>query len=403
MTTTRNGTTRRWLGAAAIAALGWAATLSGANAAGVDLGMFTSLTGASAVVGQDMQRGAQLAVDQINAGYAVPMKDGSTVKLGPGLLGGPVTLSVEDSQSDPKAAMDAVRKLVEVDKVPVVLGEYSSGLTLPTGQYTNKNKIVQISIGANSPMLRDIGPYFFDMIALNNVEGPPMVDIAVRDLKAKTFATMVPNNPYGVGLEQALCDAAKTSGGSCAVSVRYESNQTDYRAQLQQIAGANPDAVFFFAYGSDATLLLKQASELGMTPGKNWFGPEMSNWSNEVTANPDIAKIADGIRGIDFSVGGNFYDKTYAAPFKAKFGADPATDFGGFAYDATMVAALAINAANSADPTAIQKQVINMANKYKGVTGDKSMDKDGMQVNATLVDEIYKDGKLQPYTPGSGG
>jgi branched-chain amino acid transport system substrate-binding protein len=350
-----------------------------------------------------MERGAQLAVDQINAGYAVPMKDGSTVKLGPGLLGSPVTLSVEDSQSDPKAAMDAVRKLVEVDKVPVVLGEYSSGLTLPTGQYTNKNKIVQISIGANSPMLRDIGPYFFDMIALNNVEGPPMVDIAVKDLKAKTFATMVPNNPYGVGLEQALCDAAKTSGGNCAVRVRYESNQTDYRAQLQQIAGANPDAVIFFAYGSDATLLLKQASELGMTPGKNWFGPEMSNWSNEVTANPDIAKIADGIRGIDFSVGGNFYDKTYAAPFKAKFGADPATDFGGFAYDATMVAALAINAANSADPTAIQKQVIDMANKYKGVTGDKSMDKDGMQVNATLVDEIYKDGKLQPYTPGSGG
>jgi len=400
--TTGNGTPRRWLGVAAVAALGWAASLSGAAAAGVNLGLFTSLTGSSAVVGQDMQRGAQLAVDQINAGYAVPMKDGSTVKLGPGLLGGNVTLSVEDAQSDPKAAMDAVRKLVEVDKVPVVLGEYSSGLTLPTGQYTNKNKIVQISIGANSPMLRTIGPYFFDMIALNNVEGPPMVDMAVKDLKAKSFATMVPNNPYGVGLEQALCDAAKAAGGSCAVTVRYESNQTDYRAQLQQVAGANPDAVFFFAYGSDATLLLKQASELGMTPGKNWFGPEMSNWSNEVTANPAIAQIADGIRGIDFSVGGDFYDKTYAAPFKAKYGAAPATDFGAFAYDATMVAALAINAANSADPTAIKGQVIDMAGKYQGVTGDKSMDKDGMQVNATLVDEIYKDGKLQPYTPGSG-
>ncbi|MGN6100300.1 MAG: ABC transporter substrate-binding protein [Devosia sp.] len=399
---TGNGMPRRWLGATAIVALTWGAGLSGASAAGVNFGLFTSLTGSSAVVGQDMQRGAQLAIDQINAGYDVPMKDGSTVKVGPGLAGGQVTLSVEDAQSDPKAAMDAVRKLVEVDKVPVVLGEYSSGLTLPTGQYTNKQHIVQISIGANSPMLRDIGPFFFDMIALNNVEGPPMVDIAVKDLKAKSFATMVPNNPYGVGLEQALCDAAKAAGGACATTVRYESNQTDYRAQLQQISGANPDAVFFFAYGSDATLLLKQASELGMEPGKNWFGPEMSNWVNEVSANPDISKIAEGIRGIDFSVGGDFYDKTYAQPFQAKYNAKPATDFGGFAYDATMVAALAVNAAGSADPEAIQKQVIEMAGKYKGVTGDKSMDKDGMQVNATLVDEIYKDGKLVPYTAGSG-
>lgn len=387
------------LSAAVIATVAMTAT-GNANAAGVNLGLFTSLTGSSAVVGQDMERGAQLAIDQVNAGYEVPMKDGTTVKLGPGLLGGKVTLSVEDAESNPKSAMDAVRKLVEVDKVPVVMGEYSSGLTLPTGQYTNKQHIVQIAIGANSPMLRDIGPYFFDMIALNNVEGPPMVDLAVKDLKAKTYATLVPNNPYGIGLQQAICDAAKKAGGECAVTVNYEPNQTDYRAQLQQVKRVNPDAIMFFAYGSDATLLLRQAHELGMNPGKNWFGPEMSNWVNEVSANPDISKIAEGIRGIDFSVGGDFYDKTYAVPFEAKFNAKPATNFGAFAYDTAMVTALAINKAGNADPAAIQKEVAAEAGKYKGVTGDKSMDKDGMQVNATLVTEIYKDGKLEPYTPG---
>lgn len=388
------------LGVVAALALGLS-TLTAGAAQGVKLGLFTSLTGPEAVVGQDMQRGVQLAVDQINAGYEVPMKDGSSVKLGPGLLGGKVDLIVEDAESRPKSAMDAVRKLVEVDKVPVVLGEYSSGLTLPTGQYTNKQHIVQISIGANSPMLRDVGPYFFDMIALNNLEGPPMVNIAVKDLGAKTFGTIVPNNPYGVGLEQALCDSAKKQGGKCVVTVRYESNQTDYRAQLQQLSRPHPDAIFFFAYGSDATLLLRQAHELGMQPGKNWFGPEMSNWVNEVAGNAQISKIANGIRGIDFSVGGDFYDKTYAQPFQKKFGKKPATDFGGFAYDAAMVAALAIHQAGSAAPDAIRKAVPEVAAKYKGVTGDKAMDGDGMQKSATFETEIYRDGALHPYTPGS--
>lgn len=386
----------------AVCALGLAASAGTAMAQKpVEIGQFTSLTGPEAVVGQDMQRGVALAAKRINAGYDVPMQDGSTVHLGPGLLGRPLKVRVEDAESRPKGAMDAVRKLVNVDHVPVVLGEYSSGLTLPTGQFTNSNKVVQISIGANSPKLRDVGPYFFDMIGLNNLEGPPMVNLAMKSIGAKTFATMVPNNPYGVGLEQGLCDTAKKDGGSCVSRVRYDNNQTDYRAQLRQIEQTHPDAVFFFAYGSDATLLLRQASEMGMDVSGKWFGPEMSNWAGEVAKNPHIAKIANGIRGIVLSVGGNFYDKTYAKPFKKRFGEAPASSFGGFGYDAMMVAALAIHKAGSTDPTAIKNAVPAVAADYKGVTGSKAMDSDGMQKSANFSIKIFKNGKLHDYNPGS--
>lgn len=393
---------RSGIALAAICVMGVFATSGPAMAQDtIKIGQFTSLTGPEAVVGQDMKRGVQLAEDRINAGYDVPMQDGSTVHLGPGLMGKPVKVVVEDAESRPKGAMDAVRKLVNVDQVPVVLGEYSSGLTLPTGQFTNKNKIVQISIGANSPALRDVGPYFFDMIGLNNLEGPPMVNLAMKAIGAKTFATIVPNNPYGVGLEQGLCDTAKKDGGKCVARVRYDNNKTDYRAQLRQISRPHPDAVFFFAYGSDATLLLRQASDLGMDVGKTWFGPEMSNWANEVGKNPNIAKIADGIRGIVLSVGGDFYDKTYAQPFEQKFGEKPASSFGGFAYDAMMVAALAIHQAQSTDPTKIKDAIAKVAAEYKGVTGSKAVDADGMQKNANFSVKMFKDGALQDYTPGS--
>src|SRR3954451_23170958 len=77
----------------------------------VKFGMFTPLTGASSVVGLDMRRGVELALDRINAGYDVPLSNGMTRKIGPGLMGQPVRLIVEDDESRPPAAMDVVRKL----------------------------------------------------------------------------------------------------------------------------------------------------------------------------------------------------------------------------------------------------------------------------------------------------
>jgi branched-chain amino acid transport system substrate-binding protein len=181
------------------------ALVTGAPSAGaqeqVKIGLFTPLTGASSVVGIDMQRGVQLAIERVNAGYEVPLKDDATRSIGPGLLGSEAQLIVEDDESRAAAAMDAVRKLVNVDAVHVVLGEYSSGRTLPTGQFTNENGIVHISIGANSPMLREVGPYFFNAIGLASLQGPQLISLAQAEVGATTIATLFPNNPYGVGVE----------------------------------------------------------------------------------------------------------------------------------------------------------------------------------------------------------
>lgn len=362
----------------------------------VSIGLFTSLTGASAVVGEDMQRGVELAINRVNEGYEVPMKDGSTRAIGPGVNGSQIRLIVEDAESRPQGAMDAVRKLVNVDNVPVVLGEYSSGLTLPTGQFTNESGVVHISIGANSPKLREIGPFFFDMIGLATLQGPAMVNLAEEAIGAKTFATFMPNNPYGVGVELAVCEAARERGFECVASVRYEEQKTDYRAELQQVSAPNPEAVIFFAYGADARLVLRQAYELGLETSEKWFGTEVSNWVNEVSETPEIA---EGIRGIEHDVGGDFYNEQYAMPYEEAYGEKPLTVFGGYGYDAAMIAALAIEEAGSTDPDAIREAVHEVAEAYRGVTGDKSVDEDGMQTTEDYALLIYENGGLQPYTP----
>lgn len=367
-----------------------------AIAQGVTLGMITPLTGASSVVGLDMQRGAELAIKRVNEGYAVPQKEGDPVQIGPGLLGGEVKLIVEDDESRPAAAMDAVRKLVNVDNVPIVIGEYSSGRTLPTGQFTNENKVLQISTGANSPALRDIGPYFFSAIGLAGAQGPVLVDLANKLTGAKKIATLFPNNPYGVGVEIAVCEAATAAGGECVASVRYEEQKTDYRPELRQITAPDPEAVIFFAYGADAQLIMRQAYEMNLDSAGKWVGTEVSNWEADVQ---DAPQIAEGIRGIEHAVGGDFYDTEYVAAYTEAYGEAPLSAFGAFAYDGTMLAALAINQAGSAEPDAVREAMIEVSKTYKALTGDMTLDDDGMRLTQDYGTFIFKDGKLQEFTP----
>jgi branched-chain amino acid transport system substrate-binding protein len=361
----------------------------------VRFGMFTPLTGASSVVGLDMRRGVELALERINAGYDVPLQNGMTRKIGPGLLGQPVRLIVEDDESRPPAAMDAVRKLVNVDRVAVVLGEYSSGRTLPTGQFTNENKVIHISIGANSPTLREIGPYFFNAIGLASAQGPQLISLAQSEIKAKTVATLFPNNPYGVGVEIATCEAAAKAGVQCVSKVRYEEQKTDYRPELRQLTAPNPDAVIFFAYGADAALILRQAFELGLDAGKKWIGTEVSNWSSDLTAAP---QVGEGIRGIEHDVSGPFYEMQYASAYQAKYREKPTTAFGAFGYDAAMIAALAIADANSTNSDMIRASLMKVSQTYKGITGNLAFDKDGMRISQEYGNFIFTKGELKPYT-----
>ncbi len=384
---------RSVLGAAVLSVLAYSPVAAQEK---VKIGQFTPLTGASAVVGLDMQRGAQLAIDRVKAGYDVPLKGGKTRRLGPGLLGKEVQLVVEDDESRAAAAMDAVRKLVNVDKVAIVIGEYSSGKTLPTGQWTNENKVVHISIGANSPKLRDIGPYFFSTIGLASLQGPKLVELAKSELGAKTIATFFPNNPYGIGVEIATCEAAPKLGMKCVTKVTYEEAKTDYRPELRRLTAANPDAVIWFAYGAEAALVLRQAYEMGLKAAEKWIGTEVSNWEPEVKNTP---QIAEGLRGIEHDVGGEFYEKEYAKPYEERFGEPPLSAFGAYGYDTAMLAALAIDKAGSTDSDAIRQALFKVSKIYKGLTGDTSVDADGMQVGEDYATFIYKDGKLRPYTP----
>lgn len=392
---TRRHIASSFLGAAAAVAIGFAATT--ASAQEVKIGLFTPLTGTSSIVGQDMLRGVEMAIDAINAGIAVPMMDGTTMQVGPGVLGGQISLLVEDAESRPQGAMDAARKLVTVDQVAVLLGEYSSGRTLPVGQFATENGVPHISIGANSPLLREVGAggYFFNAIGLADLQGAKLVEMAMAEDGARSVATLFPNNAWGVGVEAATCAAAEAAGITCT-PVRYEEQKTDYRAEIRQAMASNPDTVIFFAYGADAILILRQAFELGIDVATDWLAAEMSNWTADVAPTPEIG---EGIRGIEHAVAGDLYETAYHAPYVARYGEEPLTVFGAFGYDAAMIAALAIQQAGTTDHDAVRDAIRAVAETYQGVTGNLAFDADGMRLVQDYGTFIYQAGVMTPYVP----
>ncbi len=342
------------------------------------IGSINPLTGTNAVQGTDMKRGEALALEEINAAG--------------GIYGHPLKIIWEDTESSPRGGMDAVHKLVEINKVSVIIGAYSSGVSLPTGQWTNSKKVIQIAEASTSPKLREIGPYFFDVMGLDEVMGTKLAEFALES-GAQTFASITVNNPFGIGIEIWTEKTVKKAGKTWLEAVRYDEKKTDYRAEIERLFAKNPDVVFFTAYGTESKLILKQAHEMGLKPAKGWYADYMTMWSNEV-----IPETAEGIKGLVIGTATGTRLKKYKAAYKNKYGAGAKqTAFGAYAYDATWIAALALSIAGKTNTDGIAKALYTAGGIYNGVTGDKSFDKDGMQVTDYYQRMIYTGGKLLPY------
>lgn len=361
----------------------------------VRLGLLAPMTGTNAVQGQDMDRGVRLAIERINAGYDIPLKNGKTRRVGPGLLDREVRLYTEDTSARPSQGVDAVRRLINAVNVDAVLGTYSSGVTVPTGNYANENKVVMMGTVTTSPQLREIGPYFFSGMGLDHIAASALAEFAAKDSGATRFGSLTMNNPFGVGVEIQSCKALEENHGArCVTKVRYEDGQSDYRTVLRRAVGSDAEAAFFTAFGTDARLLLRQAHERGIKPPKGWYASYMSMWANEMQESPEAA---EGIKGFVVGVGGDFYETEYAEAYREAYGEDPTTAFGGYSYDGTMLLALAIEEAGSTDADTLRKAIPKVASEYKGITGDKDMDEDGMQLNENYQWKIYTGGRLKDY------
>lgn len=338
----------------------------------INIGAVLPLTGSSASIGEDQRRGIELAVDKINA-------DG-------GVLGKKLNVIVEDSGGAANSALDAAKKLTTVDKVSAVMGEYSSGVTVPLGQYLQQAGVVHVNVGSSSPDIANIGDKSFSVIGLDTIASKFASDELIKR-GYKTAAIMVPNNSYGEGIVKPFTDAYKAAGGSVTETVLYTEGQTSYRAELERIAKSSPDVVLYSAYGQDSSVINQQAYEGGMqdTP---WFGIYLTMCTSDSA--PETVQNQIGMDVNYVGADGQAYQDAY----KAKYGEDFASTFSGYTYDGTTMLAKAIEQAGSTDPTKIAEALKQVGQGYAGVTGDITFDSHNQRSEQPYLVLKYTDGKV---------
>lgn len=347
----------------------------------VKIGILCPITGTQAVMSEDLLTGFKLAQEEINAAG--------------GILRRPVKLIVEDTETRPAPGMDAARKLIEVDKVKIISGGFSSGVALPIAKYCQQNKILAVFQPPTSPLFRNVGSYIFLTNVLDNYKGKVIADFAVADSGKKRFATMFMNNAFGKALMDETLKNLDKQGAEVVTSVVYELNKVDYKAELQRLFSKKPEAIIATFYAKEGLVIAKQAYEMGMLNVNEvpWYVPEMtSSFASAVT---DIPQVVEGIKGLNpLQPGSLFMEK-----FQKKMGREPITAYAAMNYDALIMIAMAANFANSVDPTAIRDNMRKIADWYRGQStgGDKRFDKDGMQGFGQYAKVIIKNGKILPY------
>lgn len=337
----------------------------------VVFGAILPLTGASATIGEDQRRGVELAVEKVNATG--------------GVLGKPLRVIVEDSAGNAQTALNAAKKLVSVDGAKVVMGEYSSGITVPLREALARDGVVHVNCGSSSVKLRQPGGgKAFSVIGLDDV----MARFAAKALRDSNFAkaaVIVPNNAYGESLNVEFAKSFHAAGGQVVQALLYTEGQSSYRRELQQVARFQPDVYLYSAYGQEAAIINREAFELGQkkTP---WFGIYLTMCTSDAPK-----ETIEGQLGAEVNFIGpdsNWYQDAY----RMKYGEGFRSAFSGYLYDSVAMAAAAINKSSSTDPSAILRAA--RALDYSGATGPIKLDDDNERSVQKYLSAIVKDGSV---------
>ena len=356
-----------------VLATGLLAAAAATHAQDVVIGAVLPLTGASASIGEDQRRGIELATERVNASG--------------GVLGRKLRVIIEDSGGRAPTALDGAKKLVTVDKVPVVMGEYSSGITVPTAQYVIKEGVSHLNIGSSSPRIRGIGDGSFSVIGLDDVSAK-FAATDVFEQKFRKVAFIAPNNAYGQGVAEEFKKNFEALGGQVVASILYTAGQSTYRRELQQIERTAPDAYVYSAYGQEAAIINREAFDLGLNKTQ-WYAIYQTMCTTDTPA-----QIANGQLGMEVSsVGPN--GRPYEEAYSKKYNEKLKSAYGGYAYDGVMLATAAIKQAGTTDTAKVRTALSGVGRKFEGVTGEITFDPNRQRAFQPYLRTRYQNG-VQP-------
>ena len=323
--------------------------------------------GSPAAVAADVKVGSAAGVTGPIEGLVPPILAGRNLaaahvnEQGGILGGGAYQLVLGDAQCNPKAAVDAGAKLVNVEQVAAVLGPNCSGATNGMAQsVTIPAGVVTLSDSATAPSISDLedNDLVFRVAPSDAYQGRALAQFA-WDAGYRTLAVTYANDDYNAGLAGVFTSSFKEMGGTIAGEQLHEPDKASYRSELSTLAGGGAEALAVFAYyGSSGITILRNSLENGL------FGKFLG--ADGMMDSSVIEQIgADTLRGnIVLSQPASdtgASNQAFASAFEAA-GNDPAAPFVAHGYDVAFLMALAIEKAGSADRGRISAALREVAN-----------------------------------------
>lgn len=342
------------------------------------VGEYGSLTGSEATFGQSTSEGVNLAFSEQNKAGGVK---GKRLKL--------ITL---DNQGKPEEARAAVQRLITQDRVVAVIGEVASSRSLAAAPVAQQYKVPMISPSSTNPKVTEVGDYIFRVCFIDPFQGLVMAKFARNEIKKSKVAILRDvKSDYSTGLADVFVAEFKKMGGEIVGDESYQAGETDFKAQLTQLKGKKPEAIFVPGYYTEVGLIARQARQLGMNipllGGDGWDSEKLSELGQ------------DAIKGSYFS---NHYTTESTEPavvdfikkYRDSYRGKTPDGLAALGYDAAKILIAAMERTTEITPTAIRDELAKTKN-FVGVTGVISIDEKRNATKSAVVVQV--DGKINRF------
>jgi branched-chain amino acid transport system substrate-binding protein len=236
-------------GAGAIAFTGAMPAIVQAQGAALQFGILTPLTGAGGFDGPRMLKAMKAVIDEVNnAG---------------GVLGRKIDVIVEDDQTNPEAAVRAARKLIDVAKVPVIMGTWASAVTAAVAPLCWESKTFLTTVsGADSITLLPHQGYLIRTQPNNQLQAGKHAEF-IASTGAKRVYVMSIQAPFAQPTQDRVKSVLPTKGSEMVCALIYEKDKTTYRSEVDLALKTNPDLLYLNGYAPDVTVILRDLYRAG--------------------------------------------------------------------------------------------------------------------------------------------
>ncbi|ALM85626.1 ABC transporter substrate-binding protein [Bordetella sp. N] len=326
----------------------------------IKIGLITALSGQSALAGEAITRGMQVAIDEINAKG--------------GLLGGrKLELVRRDDEANPAKGVTAARELIYKEKAAVVFGGLDTPVSMAIVPLMNQAKVPFMGPwAAGTPITKNgANPNFvFRVSAMDEQVDAGMVDYAQKTFKSAKFGLIMVNNPWGESNQKGIVAALTAKGLQPVGSEKFDDTAVDVVPQLSRLKAAGADTLLLVGNVGPSAQVVKSLDRM------SWKVPVVSHWGPAGGRFTELA--GPNAKEVHFVQTYSFFGKQspvgekVIAAMKAKYpdvkGPENITPAVGVAnaYDAMQLTALAIAKAGSTDGDAI-RQGYEQIDSYDGL------------------------------------